>query len=653
MDHLEQEGPSTAPRRGGDPAALAILALGGAQSDPAVSKDLRHYLKSQSALAEVQAEEVRHEWHLRYGSVRLRYWSDILRFAFNLAIAFIAVVAATLVGALVWTAANQNGLVVEAFAVPPDMTARGLSGQAVASQLLDKILDLEAASASTRPASSFTNNWGDDIKIEIPQTGVSIGEARRMMIMWLGHETHITGEVYRTPDGIAIASRASGEGGSVVSGKETDLGKLLQQTAEAVFAATQPYRYSVYLMRQGKFPDAQAVLQRLAARGDTARERAWANLGLGMIASSQGDWYGGVELHRKAAALFPNFALAWVDIDTEEYTLGHPEQALAAARTAVRLLESGRDIDMIERARPIALLSERADVARELADFGAALAWSEQGIKLPDHQSSDETAREAIAVDLARLHDRAAALNAWRMLPPSGDPATKANRAVTRFALAHWLGDWGPLLSHQDVLEQTLTAAEKNPDDVGLSFTVVRARVIKPFAATAKVMTGDFAGARAMIASTPLDCDACLRARGKIAAAEKRWAAAEFWFARAARFSPSIPFAYTDWGQMLVAKGDVDGAIAKFTAAHAKGPHFADPLEYWGEALMAQQRSDVALAKFEEAAGYAPKWGRLHLKWGEALHHAGREAQARAQFARARELLLSDAEQRELARFAR
>ena len=66
--------------------------------------------------------------------------------------------------------------------------------------------------------------------------------------------------------------------------------------------------------------------------------------------------------------------------------------------------------------------------------------------------------------------------------------------------------------------------------------------------------------------------------------------------------APSIPFAYAEWGAMLMAKGDLDGAIAKFEIAHAKGPHFADPLEMWGEALIAKNRSDLALAKFEEAS---------------------------------------------------
>ena len=113
---------------------------------------------------------------------------------------------------------------------------------------------------------------------------------------------------------------------------------------------------------------------------------------------------------------------------------------------------------------------------------------------------------------------------------------------------------------------------------------------------------------------------------------------------------PSLPFAYADWGAMLMAKSDYDGAIEKFAAANQKGPHFADPLELWGEALIAKNRSDLALAKFEEAVKYAPNWGRLHLKRGEALWWAGDRGKSRAQFTAASHLDLTTQEQSELHR---
>ncbi len=107
------------------------------------------------------------------------------------------------------------------------------------------------------------------------------------------------------------------------------------------------------------------------------------------------------------------------------------------------------------------------------------------------------------------------------------------------------------------------------------------------------------------------------------------------------------------WGRALLARGDADGAIAKFTIANQKSPYFADPLEGWGEALMKKNRSDLALAKFAEADKYAPNWGRLHLKWGDALAYAGKKDEAQKQYALAAGLDLPSADKAELAKVRR
>jgi tetratricopeptide (TPR) repeat protein len=166
--------------------------------------------------------------------------------------------------------------------------------------------------------------------------------------------------------------------------------------------------------------------------------------------------------------------------------------------------------------------------------------------------------------------------------------------------------------------------------------------------AMALALAGDAAGARKIADATPADCYLCQIARGAAAAVAKDWARADFWFAHATALAPSIPFAYLEWGRMLRAKGDLDGAIAKFEISHEKGPHFADPLEMGGEALIAKNRSDLALAKFEEASRYAPNWGRLHLKWGEALLWSGDGVGAKKQFAIASHLDLAPAERSQL-----
>jgi tetratricopeptide (TPR) repeat protein len=172
-----------------------------------------------------------------------------------------------------------------------------------------------------------------------------------------------------------------------------------------------------------------------------------------------------------------------------------------------------------------------------------------------------------------------------------------------------------------------------------------------PWIAYAEARLGNDGRAEAAISGTPADCYACLLVRARIREAEGKQSRAQWWFARAVAWQPSIPFAESEWGAMLLAKGDYAGAVAKFARANQKGPHFADPLEMWGEALMQKNRSDLALAKFEEANKYAPDWGRLHLEWGSALFYAGRKGEAKEQFAAAKTLDLSAADKIRLARW--
>jgi len=225
------------------------------------------------------------------------------------------------------------------------------------------------------------------------------------------------------------------------------------------------------------------------------------------------------------------------------------------------------------------------------------------------------------------------------------DPADKAE---AHYAAEAARGNWGA--AKADAIAAATAFAAENPDVNPRWVATNVSTQYAPLSALAEAHLGDFGGARRTIDSTPGDCYDCVRTRGEIDQLEGKAGAAAFWYARAIVQAPSLPFATADWGAMLLRRGEYDGAIAKFVQAHAKGPHFADPLEMWGEALIKKDRSDLALAKFAEANQYAPRWGRLHLKWGEALIYVGRPGDAARQFTMAAGLDLTAAERSELAR---
>jgi len=625
-----------------DPAAIA-MALGAASRDRADT-----FLEEQTRLVRLQAEELSHELDVRRWLLWVRHLSGLLKLTFEIGLAFVGLGLACFIAAAVWNAAHADGLVIESFSVPPDMAQRGLSGQVVASQMLDQLTAMQKITQSARTGRTYASGWGDDLKVEIPETGVSIGEAYRFLRRWLGNETHIGGELVHAPAGVAITTRIDGNSGATFRGPESDLEALIVQSAEHVYRVAQPDRYARYIffprpgLTKARFEEARAILNQATREAATA-ERPWAWIGLGVLGRYRSDFRAASVAYRHVTSI-ASFPLT-IGPAVVEAEISHPEYALSWALT---FRQDRNSFDGIDPNFVVGIGNTRRHLIALLqGDYRTAAAAARKGIELGGGFSlsgSDEYRNKLMEV-LSLLHDGVGVRAYWNSMPPPDTPANNARRAIARVVADGELGHYQTVLALEPDLEKTANA-------VGETFAPKDALEIRlrPLLALAKAKTGDIAGAQTLIAASPLDCYDCVRIRGLIAAEAKQPDRADSWFARAVHDAPSIPMAYADWGRALVERGQPDAAIAKLQRAREKGPHFADPLVYWGEALIAKNQSHLALAKFAQANEYAPNWGRLHLKWGEALVYAGKKDEARKQFACAAQLDLTPSEKSELTR---
>ncbi len=600
------------------------------------------YLDEQTRLTRLQIEQIEEENATRRHILKLERASAAMKVAFELAVALIVTVVAIGLSAAIWSAATDNGLVVESFSVPPDLAQRGLTGDVIAAKLLDKLSSLQTQTASNRAGSSYANNWGSDIKLQIPDTGVSIGEFIRSLHTWLGHQTRITGEVYRTPTGLSVTARSGSDASPSFTGSDADLDSLIRKAAESVYRATQPYRYAVYLSNAGRTKEAEAAYQALIANGSTS-DRAWAMIGLENVYYGRADYPRALALLDRARAIRPDFIMAYVNRESLESRFQHDDLAYAAMRKAVEIGNGPRDPDMGEFAWTAGNLLNRATLAGYLGDYKTQLDYDHQRELLPEFSGQVENARENDVTAHASLHDGDAMRAAYQNLAP-GNGAIGALQREGTYAFAQMLlGQPQTMMGMRQKFDTFLAT-------LGPAGVEAQKRQFWPFVAYGFALAGDFKAAHAWIDKTPADCMQCLDLHGRIDALERNWSGAEYWFARTAHAAPSLPEPYSGWAHILIQKGDYDRAIAKLEIAHEKGPNFADPIEMWGEALLGKRQPEDAIVKFREANGRAPHWGRLHLKWGEALLASGDMAGARAQFAIARTLDLTAAEKSELAK---
>ena len=590
--------------------------------------------------ADAFLRDQRHHMHEQLKEIGLRLWELRLGVLLRIATAFVGVAVAAALAFMIWNAANSNDLVIDAFAVPSELAARGLSGPVVAAKLSDKIAVMQAETRSDRPAKSYAG-LSEGLKLEIPETGVSLSELDRFLRQQLGHDLHIGGEMVQTDRGVAFTARVGSDGSATVAGAEADTDNLLQKLAEQVYRITQPYRYAVWLQDHGRITEAIAALKAAATSGP-AGERAWAYNGWAIIAAQFENTPAAFALWRKSQAANPDFYFPLLNTAQMENRLGRVEASRRDEALAMAMLVAhGRDYALSQRLSVV----EHNIRSEMFSHQGALLEAAEQ-----DRQSIAGGApgrNPALAENLAALHEpgQARAVLAEAPVVPRGGSTAGVAAIITlraRLMIALESRDWPEALAADRSVAPLLAQYS--------GFADTRVTFFDPVVALALAHVRQLPAAEARLKPMPADCYRCLITRAQVAALQGQVSRADFWFARAVQAAPSAPFAYHDWGRALLERGKPDAAIEKFKTSNTKGPHFADPLEGWGEALMAKNQSHLALAKFAQAEKYAPNWGRLHLKWGEALAFSGKRDEAKTQFARAATLDLTPSEKSDLMR---
>jgi len=629
-------------------AAATAAALDEARGDPALRPDLQAFFAAQRTLIEAQT----HHLGVQLRHLGLKIVGERLRVLLQLLTAVGVAGLLVVVGFIVFDAMDDHGLVIESFATAPALTARGLTGEVLADQMLGRIAAIRRlANANSITVSDDVRSGGGNaaVKLEIPETGLSLDQVQRFLHQALGHARRVTGAVRDDGQGhAAVEVQVSGGDPVTVEGASGDLDALMQQTAEKAFGVFDPVNYVLYLRGVGRSDDALVAAERNFKLGKTPID---VSNGLSLWANTDGDRRRALLRATLAAETYPKGWAGWSESVAASRDLGHDEAALGFARRLIGVHVG----DQWRNHRPaFPYLIQRASgvIDRLLGDYGRLDQQLDRPAAAGDWRSPSDRYLEQMDPPLGR-HDCGPAEHELVFARTAGPPAP-ADELQARFGLAVCRGDWGEGLAVAQERVSALETARASAQATSAGFVDQRlATSARPLLAQALSRNGRLAEAEALIAGAPLDCYLCVRVRGEIAAAKGDGPAVDRWFGEAVRQAPSLPFAYVEWARARLARGDAAGAIAKLRLAADKSPNFPDTREVWGEALVRQGEPSRALEQFQRAERLAPRWGRLHLAWGEALQGLGRPDQAARQFAEAAELDLSAADRADLVKRAR
>jgi tetratricopeptide (TPR) repeat protein len=599
---LGDDGGGEEPRSqpGGTDAVAVAVALDAVRHDPALSRATREYLERQRRLVDLQIQHFDEEHRLAIAAVKRRSLMDRMRIALQLLVAIIGTALVIGIVLLVSGAISDRGVVIDAISVPPDFADRGSSGEAVAKQILDRLAELNRLSITVRAANSYANSLGGNLKLEIPETGVSIGELSRLLHESLGHTTHVGGEISHSGENVLVRIRLGEQYVVESSGPVANLEGLIQEAATRVYARTQPYRYGYWLYQNGDGTGAMTVFRQLAVTGPR-NERIWALHGLALTSADNRD---SIDFDQQALELDPNFLLARETLSAELFAMGHDELGLKEARAVISGVHGTADSTLSANGEADVLAHAAGASDEAVGDFLGVIASADALAASADNDDKRIVAWRDRIDGLIGLHDTVGATHAMALLPNAAETSGLIRQLNWAGGLAVERNDWQAAAAN---LEQARTLLDKLPESSRKQLAV---RVL-PDMALAYAHSGRESESEALLAGFGNDFYQGWCVRGEVATLRNDFANAVKAFAEAVRQGPSIPRGYFYWGQMLAAKGDLAGAIEKYAEANRRGPQWADPLKAWADALFAQGHTREALSKYNAALKRAPNWVQL------------------------------------------
>jgi len=490
----------------------------------------------------------------------------------------------------------------------------------------------------------MTVNWGNDVKIQIPETGVSIGELDAFLRRVLGHQTTIGGALFRTPQGLRLTVRAGGTGAVEQTGTDANLEVMIQRAAEGVFAKTQAYRFSKYLEFEGRTDEAMTVARDIIRTDEDPKERAWAWAQVSNLLISTDTRaavaaaYSGIEEDRSNALSYLNGCIA-------AGHLSHEGEQKQLCDTASRL-----GSDPAGGLSDIGINTSRTNQAfnpAESGDFGLALKQLD-ALSGPLYPGVRERRDVSHASLYLALHDVRGSRRLFGKLTDRATAATYSGSAgvsLPQYDDAMEVGDYGrAAASARDVIMFLKT----NPETAHLS-ALLTERTMLPNLARALALGGKFEEARAIAETLPVDCGRCLLARSVVAGAAGDLAQARRWNAAAVRNGTNPLVARDQMVKIALLNRRWSEALAEADRALAVGPNYADSHKARGDALRRLGRFDEAVAAYRRAEALAPQWGRLRIDWGMAELGRRHPDKARSKFDEASRLFLSARDRRVLA----
>ncbi len=525
---------ATAAAPAGPEAFAAAVAAKLSGNDPEVARKTVDFLSEQTQLLKAQKEYLKDEHALRLAHLRnqvraesVRQFGMRVRIGLHIFIALLVVAVGVGVAIMIHDAVESRSVVIDSSISHRMLPHKCPSGKIVAAGLLDVLTRIQAATRSGAEHRSLSSAWTNDIAIDVPETGISIGQLERAMKARFGRDQHIDGDLVQSETGgLALTVRGTGILPKTFTDDARHLDKLLTQAGEYVYGQSQPGLFAAYLANNDRNDEAIRFCQAAYARADSSERpyvlNYWANAIAGKGAA--GAMREALPLYREALRRKPDYWTAYNNIMYALNGLGDEE---GLVRVNEQLMEAaggrpGRAPELEYQNYDRVVWDLAAERAEAIADVE-----SHNGIGTTGSAGGAETLQ--IAQYEAQMHDvDAATLRLNTTLVDAKNAPDVAQATFVRALLAEEKSDPKAAAREWDAYVEAYANPSVSTND---PHTIC-------FAAPSYEKTGQSAKAEAALNAvgtlTLVDCD---RFRGDIFDIRGDWPSAQAWYAKAVKLA--------------------------------------------------------------------------------------------------------------------
>jgi tetratricopeptide (TPR) repeat protein len=589
-------------------AAFAIaMAVNIAGSAEGVARKTEIFLEKQAQLLETQNNHLKDEHELRLADLRNRIGEQAIRrqgmrvrVTAQYIFASLGVLLCVGLIVMVYNAFHSRNVIIDPFEIASGLNAPAPSGKIVAAELLDRLTQLQAGTRTSAQKRGLSNAWDNEISIQVPQTGLSIGQIENFLKTHFGHDQHIDGELVKTDTG-ALVLTVRGTG--ILARRFTDVaGQIdapVNAAAEYIYGESEPGLFAKYLSDIARNDEAIAFAKAHFSKASVEDQpillNYWANaITFKALANANLE---ALALYQEAIRIKPDYWIGYNNSLLALSNLGREEELVQLANRMITIAggRPGHAPDEMYQPFDLAVFNLEAERRGALADMA-----STDGGTL-----TAQSGAEGLSVALldVMLHDVAAArLRFQTTVWDQSSHPDAANAAVAQAFLEKELDN--------------LPAAAKRWDEFALLYAdpVIATSIAAAICSAAPVYekTGEPQKADAALnAVGPLTFLDCYRYKADVLDMRGNWVGAQEWYTKAVKLAPSLPAGYYSWGLALAKHGEFSAAIDQLRLANLKAPTWADPLKAWGDVLVGQGHAEEGLAKYDEALKFAPNWKEL------------------------------------------